>query len=167
MARSRERMCVSVYRVYTRKFRVILRQMGKRDATDLGIGIPSHFVSLEDERIQQSRLPVMQMANYGDIPHELWERGHIEEEALVKSCLWHVFLFHDPFPGLYWSDNGLRKGLSVFFMDESLDILAIHVGCRGVVLLVFMKDYGVVNGFCDCRGGISATRRAPRVEQNA
>lgn len=167
MARSRERMCVSVYRVYTRKSRVILRQTGEREVTNLGISIPSHFVSLKDEHIQQSCLPMMQISNHGDVPDELWERGHIQEEALIESCLWHVFLFHDPFPGLDWSYNGLRKGLGVFFMDESLDILAIHVGCGWVILLVLMEDYSVVNGFCDCRGVISATRWAPRVEQNA
>ena len=78
------------------------------------------------------------MANDRNISDKLWERGHIEEECLVKSCLWHVFLFHDPFPGLDWGYNRLRKGLGVFFMDESLDILAIHVGCGWVILLVFM-----------------------------
>ena len=98
------------------------------------------------------------MANHGDIPDKLWEGGHIEEEALVKSCLWHVFLFHDPFPGLYWSDDRFRKGLSVFLVDESFDILAIHVGRGWVILFVFVEDYSVMNGFCDCRRVISATR---------
>ena len=135
-----------------------------RTWTNLGISIPSHFVSLKDERIQQSRLSVMQIANDGDIPDKLRERSGIEEETLVKSRLWHVLLFHDPFPRFYRSDNGLGKRLSVFLLDEGLDVLTIHVGCGWVVLLVFVKDYGVMDGFCDCRRVISATGWTPWVE---
>ena len=91
------------------------------------------------------------MANDGDIPDKLGEGGHIEKEALVESRLRHVLLFHDPFSGLHWSDDRFRKGLSVFLVDECLDVLAIHVGCRWVILFVFVKDYSVMNGFYDCR----------------
>ena len=108
-------------------------------------------MSLKDKHIQQSSLSVMQMANDGDIPNKLGEGGHIEKEALVESRLWHVLLFHDPFSRLDWGDDRFRKGLSVFLVDESLDVLAIHVGCRWIILLVFVKDYSVMNGFYDCR----------------
>ena len=144
--------------------------LGRTDewnATDLDIGIPSHFVSLKDEHIQQSRLSVVQMANDCNISDKLWERGHIEEKCLIKSCLWHVFLLHDPFPGLDRSDDRLRKRLCVFLLDESLDILAIHVGRRWVILFVFVEDYSVVDGFCYRRGVISATGWTPRVEWEA
>ena len=97
------------------------------------------------------------MTDDSDVPDELWERGHIEEESLVKSRLWHVFLLHDPFPRLYRGDYRFSEGLSVFFLDESLDILAIHVGCRWVILFVFVEDYGVMNGFYDCRRVILAS----------
>jgi len=78
------------------------------------------------------------MTNNGDIPDKLWEGGHIEEEALVKSCLWHILFLDDPLPGLYGSDNRLGKGLSIFLLDESLDILAIDIGCGWVILFVFV-----------------------------
>ena len=51
MARSRERTCVSVYRVYMRKFRIVLERTSGRQ-TNLGICVPGHFVSLKDEHIQ-------------------------------------------------------------------------------------------------------------------
>ena len=161
MDRSRERTCVSVYRVYNEDSGSCWDKWVKGDVTNLGISIPSHFVSLKDERIQQSCLSVMQMADYGDIPDKVRERGHIEEEALVESCLWHVFLFHNPFPGLHRSNNRLRKGLGVLLVDEGLDVLAIYVGRRWVILFVFMEDYSIMDGFCDCRRIISATRRTP------
>ena len=107
------------------------------------------------------------MTDVSDVPDELWERGHIEEESLVKSRLWHVFLLHDPFPRLYRGDYRFSEGLSVFFLDESLDILAIHVGSGWVVLFIFVEDYSVMDGFCDCRCVISATGRTSWIEQNA
>lgn len=97
------------------------------------------------------------MTNDGNIPDKLWEGGHIEEEALVKSCLWHILFFHNPFPGLYRSDDRLGKGLSILLLDESLDVLAIDIGCGRVILFIFVEDYSIMDWFCDCRGVISAT----------
>lgn len=128
-----------------------------RGRTDLGISIPSHFVSFKDKHIQQGGLPVVQMANDSNIPDKLREGGHIEQEALVESGLRHALLFHGPFSGLDRSDDGLGKRLSVFLLDESLDILAIHVGCGWIILFVLVEDYSVVNGFYDRRRVISAT----------
>ena len=121
-------------------------------------------MSLKDKHIQQGCLSVMQVANDSDISDELGEGGHIEEEALIESCLWHVFLLHDPFPRLDWSYDRFRKGLGVFLVDKSLDILAIHIGRRRVILFVFVEDDGIVNGFCDRRREISATGWTSRVE---
>lgn len=78
------------------------------------------------------------MTNDGDIPDKLRERGHIEEKAFVKSGLWHILLFHDPFPGLYRSDNWLGERLGIFLLDESFDILTIHVGRGWVILFIFV-----------------------------
>lgn len=78
------------------------------------------------------------MTHDGDVPDKLWEGGHIEEEALVKSCLWHILFFDDPLPRLYRSDNRLGKGLGIFLLDESLDILAIYIGCGWVILFIFV-----------------------------
>jgi hypothetical protein len=69
----------------------------------------------------------MQMTDDGDIPDKLGEGGHVKQKALVESRLRHAFLFHGPFSGLYWSDYRLGERLSVFLLNEGLDILAIEV----------------------------------------
>ena len=114
-------------------------------------------MSLKDEGIQQSGLSVMQMTNDSYIPHKLGERGHIEEEGLVESSLWHILLFYGPFSGLYRSDDRLCERLCIFFVDESFDILTVHVGRGRVILFIFVEDYSFVDGLCDRRRVISAT----------
>ena len=91
------------------------------------------------------------MTDDGDVPDKLGEGGHVQEERFVESGLRHSFLFHGPFSGLYRGDDRLGERLGVFLLHESLDVLTVKVGCRRVVLFVFVEDDGVMNGFCDCR----------------
>ena len=56
---TRENVCVGISHLYARIPSYIGGRTGEGDLTNLGVGIPSHFVSLKDEHIQQSRLSMM------------------------------------------------------------------------------------------------------------
>lgn len=65
----------------------------------------------------------------------------------VKSCFRHVLLLDSPFSYFYRSNNGFRKRLRVFFLDQSLNIGPIYIGGGWIILLVFMQDDSVVYRF--------------------
>lgn len=112
---------------------------------------------LVDEHVDQTSLAVMQMAHDDYVPHHLGSRRQSEQEStqsstagslrdgwnksdklVIPRLVWPCALADAKLAVLDGLDDGLRDGLSVFFLDHRLDVGAVQSLSRLVVCFIIV-----------------------------